>query len=115
TSIAGTPETIAFSATGLPAGATATFAPTSATAGGSSTLTLATDTTTPEGTYTITVTGIATSATHDTSVTLEVTAQSHHGGCGCGVAGANPASGAIFVLVLGFALRRRRHASKRSR
>ena len=71
--LSGTAETVTFSATGLPAGATASFNPASVTAGGGSTLTIATATTTPAGTYAITVTGTATSATHSTTVTLTVT------------------------------------------
>jgi subtilase family serine protease len=67
---------IALSATGQPAGVTATFAPTSIAAPGSgtSTLTLAVDSTTATGKYTITVTGTGGGIKHTTTVTLTVTA-----------------------------------------
>jgi MYXO-CTERM domain-containing protein len=105
------PQTIAFSASGLPSGATATFVPTTVLAGDASTLTLAADTTTPEGTFTITVTGTAASATHTVDVDLTVATLPAHssGGCGCGVdQNADAADGAIFLLALGFVVRRRR-------
>ncbi|MFL5431605.1 MAG: hypothetical protein ACJ79M_18450, partial [Myxococcales bacterium] len=69
----GVSQAVTLSATGLPAGATATFTPASISSGGSSTLSIATSTTTPGGTYTITVTGTGTAATHSTTVTLTVT------------------------------------------
>ena len=50
-------ETTTFSATGLPAGATATFSPTSMNSDGSFTLTVGNLGATAQGTYTITVTG----------------------------------------------------------
>src|SRR3989449_6222525 len=62
------------SASGLPAGATASFNPSTVTAGGSSTLTIGTTSSTPAGSYTVTVTGTGASATHSTSVSLTVTA-----------------------------------------
>jgi subtilase family serine protease len=67
---------VALSATGQPAGVTATFSPTSIAAPGSgtSTLTLAVDTTTAKGTYTITITGTGGGVTKTTTVTLTVTA-----------------------------------------
>jgi hypothetical protein len=74
---AGMAEAISLSATGLPAGATATFTPTSVTAGGSSTLTLAAGATTMPGTYTVTITGTAASATHTARVTLVVSDKSN--------------------------------------
>src|SRR5207302_973481 len=67
-------QTVGLSASGLPAGASASFNPTSVTAGGSSTLTLMTAATTPTGTYPITVTGTAGSVTHSTTVNLTITA-----------------------------------------
>jgi hypothetical protein len=70
--VSGAAETIALSATGLPAGASAAFNPTSVPAGSSSTLTLSTTASTPPGTYSITVTGTAPSATHSTTVMLTV-------------------------------------------
>ncbi|GAB3147378.1 hypothetical protein GCM10027258_40670 [Amycolatopsis stemonae] len=75
--IGGTPPPgggdIALSATGLPAGATATFDPASVTAGGSSKVTIATSASTPAGTYKVTVTGKNATAGHDTTYTLTVT------------------------------------------
>ena len=68
----GSAQSVSLSASGLPAGATATFNPTSVTAGNSSTLTIATSSTTPNGTSPITITGTGTSATHTTSFTLTV-------------------------------------------
>jgi hypothetical protein len=68
---AGAAETVALSATGLPAGATVGFSPASVGAGGSSTMTVETGTA-AAGTYTITVTGTSPSATHTTTVTLTV-------------------------------------------
>lgn len=65
--------TVTFSASGLPAGATATYSPTSVTTSGSSTLTVTTDATlTPTGTFTITVTGTSGSTVHSTTVSLVV-------------------------------------------
>jgi hypothetical protein len=77
TSISGSfNSAIALSASGLPAGATASFSPSSIAApgSGSSTATITTSGTTPAGTYTITVTGSGGGTTHTTSITLTVTA-----------------------------------------
>ncbi len=74
----GSAESVSFSATGLPSGATASFSPTSVTAGGSSTLTVSTSASTPAGTYPITVTGTSASATHNTTFSLTVNGT---GGC----------------------------------
>ena len=64
---------VAFSASGLPTGATASFSPASVSGGsGSSTMSITTSPSTPTGTYTITITGTSTSATHSTTVTLVV-------------------------------------------
>ena len=70
---AGTAQTVALSATGVPPGATASFNPTSVTSGSSSTLSLGTSASTPGGTYNITITGTG-STSHSTSVTLVVNA-----------------------------------------
>jgi hypothetical protein len=78
--VAGSAESVALSASGLPSGASASFSPSSVTAGGSSTLTITTSTATPAGSYPITITGTAASATHTTTYTLTVT-----GGTGGGV------------------------------
>jgi hypothetical protein len=70
---AGSAQSVALTASGLPTGASASFNPTSVTAGGSSTLTLATGSSTPAGTYSVTVTGTGASATHTATYTLTVT------------------------------------------
>jgi subtilisin-like proprotein convertase family protein len=70
--INGSAETVTFSASGLPSGATASFSPASVTAGGSSTVTIATATTTPPGTYPVTLTGTAPSNSHGTTFNLTV-------------------------------------------
>jgi hypothetical protein len=72
TAIAGFTGTIALSASGLPAGTTATFNPTSVAAGSSSTLTLATTSSTPTGTSTITITGTSGSTSHTATYSLTV-------------------------------------------
>src|SRR5215469_5621926 len=63
---------VAFSASGLPSGASASFNPTSVTGSGSSTMTVTTSTSTPAGTYTLTITGTSGSLVHSTTVTLVV-------------------------------------------
>ena len=72
TAVGGFTGTVSLSASGLPAGATATFNPTSVTAGASSTLTLATSPSTPTGTFPITITGTSGTLTHTTSYSLTV-------------------------------------------
>lgn len=69
----GSPQSVALSASGLPAGASASFNPVTITSGQSSTMTIGTSASTPPGTYPITVTGTGTSATHTTTVSLTVT------------------------------------------
>ena len=68
----GAVQTVTFSASGLPPGASANFTPTSVTAGGTSRLEVITGNAVP-GTYALTVTGSGTSATHTTSVSLTIT------------------------------------------
>ncbi len=68
----GTPQTVGFTASGLPTGATYGFSPSSVTSGASSTMTITPSATTPAGTYTVTVTGTGTSATHSTTFSLTV-------------------------------------------
>ena len=68
----GDPQTVSLSATGLPAGTTASFSPASITAGDSSTLTVTTTDSTPAGTHLITVTGTGTESTHSVAFTLNV-------------------------------------------
>jgi uncharacterized membrane protein len=69
----GSAQSVALSASGLPAGASASFNPSSVTAGNSSTLTVQTSCSTLAGSYTVTVTGTGTSATHPTTLALTVT------------------------------------------
>jgi subtilisin family serine protease len=75
----GSAQTVTFSASGLPSGASASFSPTSVTSGGSATMTIATSTSTPSGTYAITITGTGSSTTHTTSYSLTVNGTG--GGC----------------------------------
>jgi len=63
---------VSFTASGLPAGATATFNPTSVTGSGSSTLTVQTSSSTPTGSSALTITGTSGSLSHSTSATLVV-------------------------------------------
>jgi subtilisin-like proprotein convertase family protein len=79
----GTALSVAFSDSGLPAGATASFSPASVVAGGSSTLTIATTTAAAVGTYAITITGTSSANTHTTTFSLTV-----NGPPGC--SGTNP-------------------------
>ncbi len=64
--------TVALSASGLPAGATAGFSPASTGSGGSSTLTISTTGAVATGSYTVTVKGTSGALSHTTSVTLVV-------------------------------------------
>jgi Zn-dependent metalloprotease len=68
----GNPQTVTFSAGGLPTGATATFNPASVQSGASSTLTIATTASTPNGTYQVTVTGDGADTDHTAQFTLTV-------------------------------------------
>ncbi|WP_410656279.1 M20/M25/M40 family metallo-hydrolase [Amycolatopsis sp. lyj-112] len=68
----GAAQAVSLSASGLPAGATATFNPASVQSGASSTLTIATSASTPNGTSTITVTGDGTSVDRTAQYTLTV-------------------------------------------
>ncbi|KAA6215954.1 glycosyl hydrolase family 18 protein [Streptomyces filamentosus] len=70
---AGSAQTVSLSASGLPAGVTASFAPASVTAGGSSTLTLSTTAAAVSGTYQIAVTASGPSAVHTATYTLTIT------------------------------------------
>jgi phospholipase C len=69
---------VALSASGMPAGVTASFSPTSIAApgSGSSTLTLTASSSAAAGTYTITVTGTGGSLTETTTVSLTISASS---------------------------------------
>ncbi|WP_349880073.1 M4 family metallopeptidase [Micromonospora sp. HUAS YX12] len=85
----GTAQTVTFSASGLPTGATASFSPASVTSGGSSTLTIATSSGTPTGTYSVTVSGSAASGVKSATYSLTVTGTG--GGCtGAGQKLGNP-------------------------
>ncbi|MEQ4300056.1 proprotein convertase P-domain-containing protein [Plantactinospora sp. B6F1] len=69
---AGDPQPVTLTASGLPAGATASFAPASITSGGSSTLTINVAGSTPPGSYSVTVTGTGTEATRAATYALTV-------------------------------------------
>jgi hypothetical protein len=70
----GTAQTVFFSASGLPSGATASFSPAPCVPTCTSTLNLSTSASTPAGSYPITVTGTSGSLSHSTSFTLTVSA-----------------------------------------
>ena len=74
-------DNVAFTASGLPSGASAGFNPTSVNGPGTSALTISTGNSTPGGTYTVTLNGICTAnngnLTHSTNVTLIVTVTNH--------------------------------------
>jgi Zn-dependent metalloprotease len=67
----GTAQTVTFSASGLPAGATASFTPIRVTAGGSVAITIVIAATTP-GRYPVTITGASPSNTHSVTYRLTV-------------------------------------------
>jgi Concanavalin A-like lectin/glucanases superfamily/Chitobiase/beta-hexosaminidase C-terminal domain len=71
--VTGSPETVSFSASGLPSGASASFSQKTCSPTCSSLLNIATATSTPTGTYTVTVTGTGGGVTKTTSFTLTVT------------------------------------------
>ncbi|MFG1758925.1 M28 family peptidase [Micromonospora echinofusca] len=76
---AGSAQTVGLSATGLPAGVTASFSPSSVTSGGSATMTLSASASAAVGTYTVTVTGAGSGGvSRSASYTLTV-----GGGGGC--------------------------------
>jgi beta-glucosidase len=66
--------TVAWSASGLPSGATASFSPTSTAGSGNSVLTITTTATTPKASCPITITGISGSVSHSAIATITVTA-----------------------------------------
>ncbi|MGE5322270.1 MAG: hypothetical protein ACM3SW_05390 [Actinomycetota bacterium] len=72
TASGGFTNAVAFSVSGLPAGASASFTPTSVTGSGSSTMSVTTSTATLSGTYTLTITGTSGTLVHSTNVTLVV-------------------------------------------
>jgi hypothetical protein len=65
-------DTVNFSVSGLPSGASASFAPASVSGSGSSTLTVTTSASTPVGTYTLSVSGATSTLNHSVNVTLNV-------------------------------------------
>ncbi len=67
-------NTVTFSVSGLPAGASPTFAPPTLSGAGTSSLSITTLATTPLGSYPLTITGTDGALTHTTSVTLVITA-----------------------------------------
>ncbi len=74
TALNGFTGTVTFSASGLPAGASASFSPPSVAGSGSSTMTVTTASTTPAATYNLTITGTSGTLVHSTTVTLVVNA-----------------------------------------
>jgi hypothetical protein len=73
TGVNGFADSVGLSASGLPAGATASFDPASVTGSGTSSLSVTTSASTPPGSYTITITGASATLTHATTVTLAIT------------------------------------------
>jgi hypothetical protein len=65
-------DTVNFSVSGLPSGASASFVPASVTGSGSSTLTITTSTSTPIGAHTLTIAGSSATRSHSVNVTLTV-------------------------------------------
>jgi len=72
-SLNGFSDTVNFSISGLPSGASASFVPASVTGSGSSTLTVTTSSTTPVGSYPLSVTGATATLSHSVNLTLSVT------------------------------------------
>ncbi|SCL25719.1 S8 family peptidase [Micromonospora inyonensis] len=72
TTTVGSPQTVTLTATGLPAGATATFSPASIATGASAALTIATTGSTAPGTYPVTITATGPVTTQSTSYALTV-------------------------------------------
>src|SRR5262249_17620508 len=68
----GNAQSVALSASGLPAGATATFTPASIQSGNSATLTIATSASTPAATTQVTITGDGADADHTVQLRLTV-------------------------------------------
>ncbi|SDO63060.1 proprotein convertase P-domain-containing protein [Lentzea jiangxiensis] len=87
--VSGDPQTVRLSASGLPAGATASFSPASVTTGSASTLTISTTASVAAGTYPVTITAAGT-ASRTATYALTVT-----GGGGGSCTGTNPDDVAI--------------------
>lgn len=73
TALNGYANSVTFSISSLPTGATATFTPASLTGSGSSSLAISTTASTPVGNYPLTITGTDGVLTHTASITLVVT------------------------------------------
>lgn len=84
----GTAQNVTFSASGLPAGATAAFSPATTTSDGQATLTVTTAAATPAGSYPVTVTATGATVTRTATFTLVVYAPG--GVCPSGQKLANP-------------------------
>jgi hypothetical protein len=74
TALNGFANSVTFSISSLPAGATATFTPASLTGSGTSSLAISTTASTPIGNYPLTITGTDGALNHTASITLVVTA-----------------------------------------
>lgn len=72
THVAGTAQSVSFSASGLPTGATASFSPSSCTATCSTTLTITTPATASGGNYSITISATGGGVTKTTAFTIEL-------------------------------------------
>src|SRR5207302_636571 len=72
--VSGSAQTVSLSASGLPAGATATFNPTRSEERGVGNVSMATASSTPVGNYSSTVMGTGASASHATTISLAVNA-----------------------------------------
>src|SRR5205807_2367321 len=70
--VSGTAQSVAFSASGLPTGATAAFSPTACTPTCATGLSLSTTSSTPTGTYTLTLTGTEVGVTKPARFSLTV-------------------------------------------
>jgi subtilase family serine protease len=70
---AGSSESVALSASGLPSGVTASFSPSTVNSGGSSTVTFDATSAAAPGTYSITITGTGSTGSHTATLTLSVT------------------------------------------
>ncbi len=88
----GSAQTVRLSASGQPAGVTATFDPSSVTAGGSAKLSLSVGASVTPGTYNITVTGTGTDATRTVNVSLTVNGDTPPGSF---TLNASPTSGSV--------------------
>lgn len=91
---AGAAQTIGLSASGLPAGASASFAPATVSAGGAATMTITTTAATAPGTYPVTITGTGASATHSATFTLTVSSPTGTGPALVRTVGANESAAA---------------------